>query len=103
MWSAVFCLDVPSMCCYMGGVWNRIGLVFEFDLLAAVFRQQLSCFIHFSFFNVVLVCFQNDVGECYVCSVCEVYGICLHFQSNFSFFFEFGSFLIVSIFLLVKS
>lgn len=38
----------------------------EFDLVSDVIRRQS---MHFTFWNVVCVCLQNNVEECRVCSV----------------------------------
>ena len=70
--------------------------VSKFDLVYDVFR--LLCFMYFTFWNIVFVCLQCDIGKCYVCNV-WVSGYFCMFERNFSFFCELYQvcFLVVSI------
>ena len=47
--------------CVVSLLFCVVSLLF---LLSDELRQQLVCFVHFAFWNVVFVGLQNDVGEC---------------------------------------
>ena len=61
-------LQMYVLCC-MREVISEFGImlifgvysVSELEPLSDVFRQQLACFMHFAFWNMVFVCWQNNV------------------------------------------
>ena len=75
------CLDAPPLdvlCCFMREEISELIYKFCFEIAfrtysvseSDVFRQHLASFIHFTFWNVVFICSQNDVGVFSVCGVC---------------------------------